>query len=507
MTNQRKTGAILSYILLAVSNIVGIIYTPFMIRAMGQAEFGLYSMIASTVGYLTVLDFGIGTTSVRYIAKYRAKHSKEAEHNLNGMLLVVDVVFGAIVVCAGVLLFANIGGLFQATLSVEEIYRARIMTLLLVFNIAVTFSLGIFRSIITAYERFVFLKTVNIIRVVLMPCIMIPLLLAGHGAIAMVTVTTVLNIISITINVVYCFFTLRIKFVFHKFDAGLLKQISKYSFFVFLGTIVDQIYWGSGQLILGVFSGTIAVAIYAIAIQFTRYFMNFSTAINGVFLPKITQMVARDASDKDVSDMFIKVGRIQYIVVGLIMSGFLLYGRRFISLWAGYGFIMAYYIAIIIMIPLSIPLIQNMGIVVLQAKNKHKVRSIIYLCIAILNIIISLGLSRFLGAFGPAISTAISLFIGNIVIINTYYYKKIHIDIPKFWKNIGKMTIPIGISLLIGMIGNLLVSEISIIILVLKVFFYTIIYGLCMWLIGMNASEKNLFESILLKLKWKDSNN
>jgi len=472
---------------------------------MGQAEFGLYSLMVSTVGYLTVLDFGIGTTSIRYIAKYRAEQNKEAEYSLNGMLLMIDVVLGALVMLVGIVLFANIRGLFQATLSDEQIYIARIMTLFLIFNLTMTFILGIFRSIITAYERFVFLKIVNIIRVILMPCIMIPLLLLGHGAIAMVVVTTVLNVISLLINVVYCFFALKIKFVFQKFDITVLKEISGYSFFIFLNVVVDRTYWGSGQFILGIFSGTTAVAVYAIAIQLIKYYKNFSTAINGVFLPKVTGMIAMGATDKDLSDMFIRIGRIQYIVIGLILSGFVLYGRLFISIWIGHDFIMAYYMAIIIMIPLSVPLIQNMGIVILQAKNKHKVRSIIYLCIAVLNIMISVFLSRFIDGFGPAIAIAFSMVIGNFVIINIYYHKKIRIAIPDFWKEIGKITLPIGVSFLIGTIGNYFVSENNIITLTLKISSYFILYSICMYLAGMNEYEKNLFRGILSKVKRRDA--
>ena len=504
MTNQRKTGALLSYVLLAITNIVGVIYTPFMIRAMGQTEFGLYSLIVATVGYLTVLDFGIGTTSVRYIAKYRAERNKEAEFGLNGMLLIIDILFGMIVLLAGIMLFVNIENLFSATLSFEEVQMARIMTALLIFNLMITFSLGIFRAIITAYEKFIFLNVLSIIRVILTPCIMIPLLLFGHGAVAMVTVTTSLNVASLLITSIYCFLKLKTKFTFNNFDISLLKQIGGFSFFIFLNIVVDQIYWGSGQFILGIFSGTAAVAIFAVAVQIIRYFMNFSTAITGVFLPKLTEMIVQSVPDKDISDMFIRIGRIQYIILGLIMSGFILYGSYFIRLWAGDEFSTAYYMILIIMIPLAAPLIQNLGIVILQAKNLHKVRSLALILISILNIIISVFLSSFLNGFGPAIATAVSLFIGNIVFMNIYYHRKMGLDIHQFWKEIGNITIPIALSLLVGGLVSLVFSINDIMTLVLGIISYTLFYICCMWLIGMNEYEKNLFRKRFSRIKRRD---
>ena len=63
--NQLKAGAILSYVSIGLNNIVGLIYTPFMLRMLGQNEYGLYSLVASVVAYLTVLDLGFAYALVR----------------------------------------------------------------------------------------------------------------------------------------------------------------------------------------------------------------------------------------------------------------------------------------------------------------------------------------------------------------------------------------------------------------------------------------------------------
>ncbi len=65
-------------------------------------------------------------------------------------------------------------------------------------------------------------------------------------------------------------------------------------------------YWSTDQFILGAVSGTVAVAIYSVGSTIDFYYMNFSTAISGVFLPKITKMVTKNASSKELSDLFIK---------------------------------------------------------------------------------------------------------------------------------------------------------------------------------------------------------
>lgn len=56
--NQLKGGAALSYVSIVLNMMVGLMYTPYMLRMLGQSEYGLYSLAASIIAYLTVLDFG-----------------------------------------------------------------------------------------------------------------------------------------------------------------------------------------------------------------------------------------------------------------------------------------------------------------------------------------------------------------------------------------------------------------------------------------------------------------
>lgn len=496
--SQLKLGALLSYVTLLLSNIIGIIYTPIMLRLMGQSEYGLYSLVASVVGYLTVLDMGLGNAIIRYIAKYRAIGDKEEEYSLNGMFLILYTAIGIVVAAIGILLSFNVKRIFGTNLSLIELEKAQVMMVLLVFNLAVSFPLGIFGSIMTAYEKFIFPKVVNIIRVLINPCIMIPLLLMGYKSVTMVVVTTLLNLMCLLLNMWYCFNKLKIRILFKKYNWSILKDISSYSFFIFLNIIVDKIYWSTDQFILGMVSGTVSVAIYTVASQLNAYYMNFSTAMSGVFLPKITVMVSQGSSDEELSDMFIKIGRLQYILLAFILSGFILFGKQFIGIWAGEQYQQAFYMALVIMIPLTIPLIQTLGITILQAKNMHAFRSNMYAAIAIINIVISINLAKVWDGFGCALATGISMLIGHFVIMNIYYHKKVKLQILMFWKEIFKLTVPVFIAMLGGLMIKVLISEQEILSLGISIVLFSLLYLGLMWRIGMNEYEKGLF-SVLIK--------
>ena len=87
--NQLKAGAILSYISLGLTSFISILYTPIMIKLLGQSEYGLYNLANSVIGYLGVLDFGLGVSVIRYTAKYRALNDKEGEENLHGLFIII----------------------------------------------------------------------------------------------------------------------------------------------------------------------------------------------------------------------------------------------------------------------------------------------------------------------------------------------------------------------------------------------------------------------------------
>lgn len=446
MKNQIRFGAILGYINIAVNILVTIFYTPFMLGLMGQNEYGLYSLVTSIIAYLSVLDMGFGNAMVRFVAKNQAQKDIKKEHEINGLFLLLYLVIGIVAFAIGMLLFLNVGNLFGRSLSLEELDKAKIIMLILVGTVSLSFPLSIFSSYAIASERFNFLKLLEIFKTIAVPLTMIPLLLCGYKSIAMVVVTSAFTIGCHLITMYYCFKKLHmhINFKIKSLDKSLLKSISFYSFWVFLNIIVDNVFNNTDQIILGSVCGTAVVAVYAIASKVAVMNTGFSTAISGLFLPKITKTLEEDDGDKKVSDIFIRVSRIQMYIMVLILSGFIVFGKHFINLWIGSGYLDAYYITIILIAPAVIPLTQNIGISIIQAKNKHQFRSIMFIIIAILNVAISIPLSKHLAGIGAAIGTLIANILGQIITMNIFYWKKINIDIPRYWKNLITFLLPVA---------------------------------------------------------------
>lgn len=498
--NQLKAGAALNYVVILLNTAVGLLYTPYMLRMMGQSEYGLYSLVASVIAYLTVLDLGLGNAVIRYTAKFRAEGKTKEQYEMFGMFLALYSIISVVALIGGMGLYLNVDRMFGGTMTEIELSHARIMMLILVFNLVVTFPMSIFGSIMSAYERFVFPKVINIIRIILNTVVMIVLLEMGYKAIAMVIIQTLFNVATLVINYLYCKYRLQIKIQFAKIQWGFLREVAIYSFWIFLNVIMDRVYWSTGQFILGIVAGTAAIAVFAVAIQLHSMYMQFSTAISSVFLPKVTGMVTLRNNEAEISELFIKTGRIQNIIMSMILFGFITFGRAFIALWAGPEYNDAYIIACLFFISLYIPLIQNLGITILQARNQMKFRSLLYIGIAAVALVLQYYFAKMWGGIGCAVAISGALFIGQGVIMNIYYKVRQGIDIKKFWKEIAKMNI---VPLIMSACFMYAIYDAPIdswLKLALWMGLYAIMYIAVLYKFSMNKYERNLFREPIKRM-------
>lgn len=500
MKNQLKAGAILSYINLGLSTLIPLFYTPVMLRLLGESEYGLYSLSHSVIAYLSLLSFGFGSTIVRYIALYRGSGDKQQLEKAFGFFLGLYCSIALLVIVVGSGLSLNVENIFHRGLTDSEIGKMRILMLIMTFNSALSFPVSVFTSVVLAHERYIFRKLVDMITTVIVPLSNIILLYLGYGSVGMACTSTAIQLIVLPLNVFYCMRILHVRPVFKRLKGSLMREMVGFSAFVFIASLVDMLFWSTDKVILGMLAGSTAVAVYNIGSTFNSMVISLSAAISGVLTPRVTNMIAADTDTSVLSDLFIKVGRIQFVIVALMVSGFTVFGRAFVLLWAGEAYKDAYWIAIMTLFPLCVPLIQNTGLSIVTAQNKHQFRSIVYLIIAIINVASTYMLVPTLGGIGAALCSCVSYIIGQGFIMNIYYYRVTHIDIPLFWKNILQMSVVPGIMLILGL---LLVKKVSFnnwISFFLGVASYTLIYCVSMYLLAMNTYEKNLFIVPLRKI-------
>ena len=500
--NQKKVGVMLSYTSEAIKILTSLLYTPVMLRLLGQSEYGLYQLVHSVVSYLGLLSLGFTSSYVRYFSIAKKSGDENNVARLNGMFMTIFLIIAAIAALCGGVMVTNIRGIFGTGLTESEYSTARVLMILMVFNLSVSFPNSVFNCIISAHERFFFQRLLTVLQNLLNPFLTLPLLLIGYGSIGMVAVTTGLTLTKLALDIWYVFRKLNVRFEFKKFNLSLLKDIWAFTFFVFLNQIIDQLNWSVDRFLLGRMLGTSAVAVYGLGAQINTMYVQLSTTISSVFVPQINRIVVERNDNHELSVLFTRIGRIQFVLLSFVLSGFVFLGHPFMEMWGGekiYG--MSFYVAIILIAPATIPLIQNLGIEIQRAKNMHRARSVVYFCIAIANVLVSIPLIRRFGVVGAPIGTAIAIAGGNILFMNWYYAKRIGLEIREFWRNIFSFLPAFAVPVILGILIIRKVEIRGILSLGIWILIYSIVFCTSMWFLGLNASEKQLIKGIIRRMK------
>lgn len=499
MKNQLKTGVLISYATMLISNIIPMVYTPIMLRILGQAEYGVYGISNSISNYLYLLNMGLGATIIRYLAKYRASGEREKEEQVAGMFLQVYGVLSLLIVIAGMAIACNIHR-YDNALTVEELELLRKLVLLNTVNTAVFMPFNVMGSILVAHEAFIVNKGVALVTTILTPFLNLAFLYSGWGSLGFPIVTIITNALGYAVYTPYAMKRIGIRPRFGKPDWPLLGEIFRFTSLVFLTRIVDALYWSTDRLIIGWAIGSVATAVYNVGAVFNGHVSSFSNAISSVLVPKLTHMEVRNASPSDFTEVFVRIGRLQYSVVAFVISAFIAFGRQFIALWAGPGYEDAYYVAVLTMVPAAIGLIQNTGTNILYAKNRHLFRAVTYFFTTVLNIALTALWITGYGIVGAAFATCLACVLEDGIVMNWYYHRKIKIDIPLFWKNIAGMSpVPVVMGAVFWVALDLLGMDSWLEFFGYAVL-YTGIYFLLAYRFAMNEYERTTFFGLLSRV-------
>ncbi|MDY5044638.1 oligosaccharide flippase family protein [Phascolarctobacterium sp.] len=499
--NERRIGILISYLNIVLHAVIGFAYVPILLHYIGKSEYGLYQLIGSFIAYFSIMDFGLTAAVVRFYAKYKALQDQIKMENILAIAMRAYGTITAFMLAAGVGFYFYLPSIFAKSMTVAEIESAKQLFILLLFNIVVTISTMIFRAVINAHEKFLFLKGLETIQLVLQPLLVVLVLQKLPSAMAVAMVQTVLNVALIGARIYYCFHKLHIKIRYHYWDAELFDDFKKLALSVFVVTLIDQVFFKTNQVILGIVSGTVAVAVYSIASLIYMNYMALSTAISGVYLPHITKLIAQQTPVSKLSDLFIRIGRLQFFLLALVASGFVIFGKQFIKMWAGESFIDAYFITLLIIIPFTIDLIQNIGLAIMQAQNKYDFRAKVYCAMGILNLVLAIPLAIKYGGIGCSFATGLAMFLGNGLIMNWYYVKVTGLDITRFWREIGKIcAVVVVITILGNSIYNMLKISESKLLFGLSILVYSSIYLIVLYVTVMNQDEKDKITSIIKRI-------
>ena len=491
---EKIVGTIISYVNIIIQVIVNLVYIPLLLKYLGKDAYGIYQYFLVIISYMSIIEGGLSNSIIRFYTEYTQQKKFIKAANLLAMAIRIYIIICVILFIIGIFIYLNLNNVIAFNLIEKS--DIKFAFLILLFNLVVSIGSVVFTAILNVNEKFIQLRLLTLISNIV-PVIIIVLLVGKYNTILLIAITQF--IINILINVYkfyYCKNFIKVKIELKQWNWGLFKRIISLSSSVLLVMIADQLFWRSNLLILGFYNRLDDIVIYSIATSIFINFITIGNVIPGIFSVKFLKLLSER---RNLSQIFLQISRYQFILLGLIFSGFCIFGKEFISLWIGKEYIIVYFITIIFLLAIMIDLCQSMLQVIMQFNNIYWYKSYIYIVLSIINLaVISFLISIFnVNIVTIAIVTAMLMFMGNSLFLNYICYKKLSVNLKKFWiESLINLLKLLMVIIFAYFINEKFIID-SIVILICKITIYTFLFVIIAYNFMLNKTEKNFLKQFL----------
>lgn len=494
-SKQIKWGAVLSYVAIAFNIISGLIYTPWMVETIGQSQYGLYTLANSLITMFLV-DFGLSSATSRYLSKYNAEGDKEGAERFLGAVYKLYLLIDAVIFTILVVVFFLLDKIY-VNLTPQELEQFKVVYVISGLFSVINFPFVTFNGILTAYEKFIPLKVADVLYRLFNVGFTVAALLMGYGLYALVTVHAVVGLLVLLFKFIVIQKTVPAKVQFRNTPKGIYKEIFGFSIWVTVATLAQRLVFNITPSILGIVASSAAIAVFGIVTTIEGYTYTITTAINGMFMPKISRIMTKENVQEDLNPLFLSVGKFQYALNGLIVTGLAVLGQHFIQLWMGPDYAQAYYGILLVIIPGLFYNSLQIANTTMTVMNKVKQSAFVNVLTGVTNVALSFPLSKLFGVTGACVSICIAYILRDVLLL-IIYHRQLPLDVLGFIKKCYlRMSVPIAVTILCGVGINRLISDGGWLIFLVKAAMVAVIYIASMLVFGFDKQEKRSLLKIL----------
>ncbi len=484
--SQLKMGAVISYFTMAFNIVAGLLYTPWMVEKIGQAEYGLYTLANSLIA-IFMLDFGLGSAVSRYISKYRAEGRDKEASDISGIIYKLYIAIDIAILAVLTVVYFFLGDIYKE-LTPAELEKFRTLYIIVAGYHIIAFPFSPLDGMLNAYEKFIQLKLCNLLYRILSVVLVVAVLFFTSSVAIVIFTNVAAHLLTVLVKFILTQKYVPLKPNFRANGAALYKTLFSFTLWTTVINIMQRFTHSFAPSVLGMTAGAIQISLYAPATTLEGYFYTLGSSINGMFLPKVSKYIADKQEDK-ILQLMIKVGRYQAMILGLAFIGFVCVGKDFMTLWMGAEYTDSYYLAIVILLPTLISATQQIAKTTVIAKKLIKYQAMCMTFTGVMGLVLSYVLSMRIGAMGVCIGTAVTS-LCNISYMNVIYKKKAGINVFEFYKKCYLKLIPCyALVLAVGLVVSRYVPLSGWLGLAVKAVIITVVFAAVMLLFYIKKSE------------------
>lgn len=453
---KRNVGIVFSYASTILNMVCGLFLSSFLLRMLGDTEYGLYQTVSSFSTYLVLLEFGIGTVMTRNILVQRNSGQEDKIKYTVSTLSIFAVALCLLIAVISTVACLNIGVIYKNTMTPEQIpYAQQVFAVMTVYLIA-SFLKQAISGILLGMENYTYARIVDIVQISCRTLLLAFLISRRPYAIIIALVDSGIGIACFAVTFIFIKAKYRIPMHWKYFDKQILKASMPLCVAMLLQTFVNQANNSVGKFLIGVMVSMESVAVYSVAQYIYNMFSSFTTIPITMYMPQVAKSIADGLEGKSLTQTLVKPCRLVVLIGGLVCGGFFAVGKPFVAFVYDMDPLNVWTYALLLMLPMFINMTSGIVINVLDVKNKRMVRSWVLVGTTVLNVIMTVfGLPRF-GIISAVFSTAISTLIGQVFIMNIYYARGLGLKILYLYKEAYKGLLEY---IILGAAAGYLISE------------------------------------------------
>lgn len=412
--NPRATArnAVSSYVALLLATLIGIVLTPIMLSQLGTTNFGIWALILGTMSYLALLEAGLGIATTTRVAATEAEGPQTTSRVVSTALtLCMYIGVGCFVLTLA--LCAAFPILFDVP--AETVDSARIAFLLVGVGQAFGFIALIFSATLIGTGHMIRVNIGGFVIAGLTAVAQGAALLSGGGLEvigALQLAGALLTVIVLRLQVRRALPSVRLgPSGFHRPTARRLFQLGwRNAVYSVAGTLA----YGSDIVLVGLLLNPRAAAAYAIAIRAFGFMQRLAMGVLGALGP-VHAHAAQHATQERRFQLY---SMTTYVTLSIALCTALTVGTfagPLLSLWLG---TVPPHSETILTILCAVAILAVPGMsaasVVLNSERAGELM-LVTVASAILNIVLSIGLTIAVGNIGPALGSLIAVALADFL--------------------------------------------------------------------------------------------
>jgi O-antigen/teichoic acid export membrane protein len=317
----------------AINAAVTLVLTPFILREIGVARYGVWILTSSIIGYYGFLDLGFRAGVTQYLTRYLAIRDYGKGSECVSSAVMILSALGALMVVLSIGAAYIAPHLFSFPLGMER--EAFWCILIVGFTTAAQFALNPFSSLFTATQRFDLANLIGVGTRLLSAAGIFTALRMGYGLIGLSAAFCGVTLIDYLIRWrVALHLVPELKVSRRLFKLDRLREIGSFGGWNFLISVNAYVYGYVPNILIGAFMPVAAVGHYALAMGLSRQVNSVLSPVGQVVYPAAAELHVQ-GNQSGLERLYHDGSRLMMLAMIPIVLVAAFWAEDFYRLWIG----------------------------------------------------------------------------------------------------------------------------------------------------------------------------